>query len=202
MTQIIFYKCIQFPIELLVAEFLFTFRLARRRYFLLRYIAVLAVCAAVFVFFPLPSENAFYVSFMYLALFAVTVAAHKFAYKERWIIILFCCVAGYTVQHFAYELYNIVLNLLGAADRPSMNIYGSGRNGRKFHAQKEIRLRRTRSADGGKRRRGIAQGIRLLGRKTEPHNGERGLPNYALRRSRKNRAGYRRRLGGGKLLLR
>ena len=126
MTQIIFYKCIQFPIELLVAEFLFTFRLARRRCFLLRYIAVLAVCAAVFVFFPLPSENAFYVSFMYLALFAVTVAAHKFAYKERWIIILFCCVAGYTVQHFAYELYNIVLNLLGAADRPSMNIYGSG----------------------------------------------------------------------------
>ena len=104
MTQLEFYKSYQFLVELLAAECLFILRLQRRKYFIPRAVIALAACWAIFRFFPILSQNAFYISFMFFVLFAATVFACKFLYKERWLVIVFCCVAGYTTQHMSYEI--------------------------------------------------------------------------------------------------
>lgn len=124
MTQFEFYKSFQFVWELLLAEFMFVFRFHRRSYFPVR--AVLAV-AAVFAFawfFPVPTYNAYYCAFLFSMIFAFTVIMCKFLFKETWLTIVFCCVAGYTVQHFAYEAYNLILNIIGANAATPMGFYG------------------------------------------------------------------------------
>ena len=125
MTQLEFYKSYQFLLELLIAECLFTYRLSRRRFFALRAVAALAACWALFRFFPILSGNAFYISFMFLVLFAGTVFAFKFLYKETWLTIVFCCIAGYTVQHMTYELYNLAMTAMNINSNSPMGVYGS-----------------------------------------------------------------------------
>lgn len=124
MTQFEFYKSFQFMIELLVAEGLFSLHLARRSKFPLRLILCLAVLFTLSYFFPILSDNAFYISFTFLALFAYTVLMAKVLFRESWFKILFCFIAGYTVQHFAYELYNLILLIMGV--KGGSNMYGSG----------------------------------------------------------------------------
>ncbi len=124
MTQLEFYKSFQFMIELILAEALFLKNLCRREYFILRLIAGLAVIFAVSFFFPLASYGAIYISLMFFVLFAVTLFASWSLFKESFLKILFCCIAGYTVQHLSYELYNLVLNVMGV-DVSSFIMYGS-----------------------------------------------------------------------------
>lgn len=112
MTQLEFYKSFQFMAELLIAETLFLIPLKRRKFFILRVIG--AVCAS-FLFsykFPIASQHFFYMSFMFMALFVFTVCAVKYAFQESWLKISFCCVAGYTVQHLAYQINNISTMLM------------------------------------------------------------------------------------------
>ena len=125
MTQLEFYKSYQFLVELLAAECLFILRLQRRKYFIPRALIALAACWAIFRFFPILSQNAFYISFMFFVLFAATVFACKFLYKERWLVIVFCCVAGYTTQHMSYEIYNLLLTVMGANTDSPMGFYGN-----------------------------------------------------------------------------
>ena len=125
MTQLEFYKSYQFLVELLAAECLFILRLQRRKYFIPRAVIALAACWAIFRFFPILSQNAFYISFMFFVLFAATVFACKFLYKERWLVIVFCCVAGYTTQHMSYEIYNLLLTVMGANTDSPMGFYGN-----------------------------------------------------------------------------
>lgn len=128
MTQLEFYKSYQFVAELIIAELLFCFKFERRSYFYLRLPAALAAVVVLARFFPVPSaltQNALYISFMFFCIFVYTVLASKFLFKEDWLKIVFCMLAGYTVQHAAYELYNLVLTVMGInADSP-MGSYGS-----------------------------------------------------------------------------
>lgn len=128
MTQLEFYKSYQFVAELIIAELLFCFKLERRSYFWLRLPAVLAVIVVLSRFFPVPSalaQNALYISFMFFCIFAYTVFASKFLFKEEWLKIVFSMLAGYTVQHTAYELYNLVLIVMGINANAPMGSYGS-----------------------------------------------------------------------------
>lgn len=125
MTQFEFYKSFQFVIELLVAEGLFCLHLERRRLFVLRLLAGLIVTFTVSYLFPVSYDNAFYVSFMFFALFAVTVVVAKFLFREAWLKIIFCMIAAYTVQHLAYELYNLSLIAMGVGDQMT-GMYGDG----------------------------------------------------------------------------
>lgn len=129
MTQLEFYKSYQFVAELIIAELLFCFKLERRSYFYLRLPAALAVVVVLSRFFPVPptlAENALYISFMFFCIFMYTVLASKFLFKEDWLKIILCMLAGYTVQHIAYELYNLLLTVMGInADSP-MGSYGNG----------------------------------------------------------------------------
>lgn len=94
-----------FMVQLMVGEGIFLLHLDRKRDFFLR----LSVCAAGLMaaaaLFPIPVENAWYVSFLFLSLFLLTLAALRSCFDEPFGNLLFCGVAGYTVQHLAYLLY-------------------------------------------------------------------------------------------------
>lgn len=125
MTQFEFYKSFQFVWELLLAESLFVYGLRRRSLPLLR--IVLGI-AAVFLFswwFPIFSNDAFYCSFVFLTIFIFTILVCKFIFKETWLTVVFCCIAGYTAQHLAYEVYSLTINLMGANVDSPMGFYGS-----------------------------------------------------------------------------
>ena len=108
MTQLEFYKSFQFMAELLAAETLFLVSLRRRNFFILRLVLSLAACFLFSFLFPIVSDNSYYMSLMFVSLFVFTVCMNKVIFKESWVKLFFCCVAGYTVQHLAYQLNNIV----------------------------------------------------------------------------------------------
>lgn len=81
MTLLGLYKYL-FTTELLVAEWLFTFRLEKRKRFIWRALGGIALCYLLTALFPLFDDkyNGWYVSFMFLVLFAATFGAVAFSY--------------------------------------------------------------------------------------------------------------------------
>ena len=129
MTQLEIYKSFQFVAELLLAETIYMYGLRRRRLFPLRVCLSAAACFLFAFLIPVLADNAFYFSFMFLLIFASTVLSAKFAFKERWFTVVFCSIAGYTTQHLAYEMYNMLLNISGSnADTP-LGVYGQELSG-------------------------------------------------------------------------
>lgn len=126
-TFLFWYRPI-FMLQLLVAEYLFTFRLRRRKAFVWRAIGSAAVCFGLSFAFPVGeySFNAAYCSFMFLSLFAVSVGALLFTFEERFSDILFCALAGYTVQHISQEMYEILSLCINPAGGNILDFYGSG----------------------------------------------------------------------------
>lgn len=125
MTQFEVYKSFQFVAELLLAETLYVFRLPRRSFFPLRLLAALAAIFLFSYFFPILSNDAFYISFIFLTIFLVSLLLTMFVFKTTWFTVIFCCIAGYTTQHIAYELYIVLLNLIGVMGETPMGFYGS-----------------------------------------------------------------------------
>lgn len=124
MTQFEFYKSFQFVVEILLAEVIFVCRFRRRKFFWLRLCVSVAACFLVAWLFP-AFENALYMSFMFLAIFSFTVLSVKFTFAQSWLTVAFCCIAGYTTQHFSYEIYNMTLELMGA-NSAGLGQYGGG----------------------------------------------------------------------------
>lgn len=125
MTQFEIYKSFQFVLELLVAELLYVYKLKRRPYFWLRLVVGLALLFTASYFFPVLSEDAFYCSFLFLMIFLMTMLLCFFLFRANWLTIFFCCIAGYTTQHIAYELYMVALNSMGTNVNVQTSFYGS-----------------------------------------------------------------------------
>lgn len=124
-SNLTLYKLL-FMAEILVAEFLFTFRLKKRKYFVWRAIGCAAVLFVVAAFFPEVSSNALYSSFLFLSLFALTVPALLICCDESWQNVVFCATAAYTLQHFSYELANLMLSFIVAGKSPILGMYDTG----------------------------------------------------------------------------
>lgn len=112
LTQLFYYKFL-FMAELIVAEAMFVFRFKRRNYFPLRCVAAVVICFLVALFFPILSYSAYYTSFMFTSFFVVVLLAIKLCFKEPMINVLFSGIAGYTTQHIAYELYELLVTVSG-----------------------------------------------------------------------------------------
>ncbi len=124
MTQFEFYKSFQFVLELLLAESMYVFRFRRRKYFWIGMPFAVGACFLVAWLIPVLSDNPFYISVMFLCIFLVTLVMHKMLFDESLLTVAFCCIAGYTTQHLAYELYNIILVVF---EYPaSSGFYGTG----------------------------------------------------------------------------
>ena len=124
-SPLFWYKLV-FTAELLIAEALATYTLARRRHFALRAVLSAAVVFAAAFLYPVAFGNAvfnaLFNSVMFLTLFALTVLALKCCYDEKFVTLVFCCVIAYTTQHIAYSTYNFLINVF---DIGNFNIYGS-----------------------------------------------------------------------------
>lgn len=121
MPVLLIYR-ILFMIELFTAEFLYILQLKKKSYFALRFMLCVVIgCAATFAL-PL-FYNAFYISLTFLLLFAVTVPMLKFCCDELWINVLFCGIAAYTTQHFAYGVANFLLSLIEWGRSPIFGMY-------------------------------------------------------------------------------
>lgn len=118
MNQLFWYRPL-FMLQLLTAENIFALKLPKRSHFAFRSAGALAFCfGASFAvpLFPEVSYTTWYVAGMFFLLFLVSVAALFFVYKGSFKDVIFCAVAGYTVQHIASEIYetvNIVCGLNG-----------------------------------------------------------------------------------------
>lgn len=109
--------------ELLVAEFLLTFRLNKRNYFILRMILTSAFCMVAAIFFPVPVTNAFYSSVLFLCLLGISFAALMVCYKEKPFNIFYCAIAAYTVRHFSFQLFSLFTTLVTGTNSSVSGIY-------------------------------------------------------------------------------
>lgn len=124
-SPLFWYKFV-FMAELIIGEALTAHRLRRRRFFALRLLSSVIICFGVAAALPIASYNALYCSFMFLVMFASTVACMALCFKEKPLNLLFCALAGYTTQHIAYELYDLsVLCITGGNAEAFSSVYGS-----------------------------------------------------------------------------
>ena len=122
-TSLFWYKLV-FMAELIVGCSLFTCKLRHRNYFVLRFIGMTAVCFACAFVFPIFFYIAWYSSLMFFLLFVVATLSFKICYDEPWINIVFCAIAGYTAQHLAYEINNLLLTITGFDEGLAIGAYG------------------------------------------------------------------------------
>ncbi len=106
-TALSAYKLV-FMVELLIAFFIYALKLRRRKRFALRAVGAVAICLAAAFLFPVGKYNALYSSFMFLCLFAVSVAAFCMCFDEPFVSVLFCGIAAYTTRHLAFQVYSMV----------------------------------------------------------------------------------------------
>lgn len=106
----------QIMAELLLAEHLFAHFLNRRLHYPLRLTVSCSLCLAMAFLFPVPDWLSQYVvpfgTLMYLWIFLCSGIGILLCYSEDLWSILFCCAAGYTVQHLASSLHDPVRQLL------------------------------------------------------------------------------------------
>lgn len=122
-TSLFLYK-FQFLAELLIAESMIVFRMKRKSMFALRAILSILVCFGMAFAVPILAYNAFYCAFMFILLFGFTVVALKVCFNENWGTIVFYAIAGYAVQHIAYQIFDLVIVLTGLNGGMPMGNYG------------------------------------------------------------------------------
>ena len=123
-NSLFFYKA-QFMVELLVAETLFLLPLKRRKKFVLRALSSCLLLIGLAFAFPIFTYHFYYQSFMFFALALLSTLALFFCFDESFMNMLFVTVAGYSVQHLAYSIYQFVMvsTLLDGGE--SLKVYGS-----------------------------------------------------------------------------
>lgn len=124
-SSLFWYKLI-FVTELMVAEAFATYTLKKRKNFALRAVlSVFGVYVVAFllpVFFVSPAVNTLTSSALFLALFAVTVAALAICYDEKLVPLFFCGIVAYTTQHVAYATCTYLSEVTGS----TFHFYGEG----------------------------------------------------------------------------
>lgn len=106
LTALYLYKAV-FTVELLAAEFLMCIGMKRRRFFILRYMASAVVCIGFAFALPVVAYNMLYCSAVFLAMFGFSLLGIKFCYAESWVSVMFRGIAAYTVQHVAYQVFDL-----------------------------------------------------------------------------------------------
>ncbi len=113
-----------FVLQILVAELLFCGKLKRRKlfwlYFPISFVLVLALSFSV----PYEYQNSAYGSFLFFLLFLFCVGFLFINFAASSKTMFFVASAGYTVQHIASELYELLYAVMGLNNVSSSNIYG------------------------------------------------------------------------------
>ena len=114
MTFLFVYK-IAFVIEMLIAETIFSFRLERRKHFVIRLLVAIIGSLLLGIFYPLPSEfgySAWYTSIMFVVLATSTVFYLCFCFKTNFTFVFFTLLTCYTFQQISYLLFQLLVTPL------------------------------------------------------------------------------------------
>ena len=122
MSNLFFFRPL-FMLELILAEAMFLSKLNIRNNFIIRLIISLLFCFGISFILPTNFENIYYYSFLFLIMFLVTIIASMFCFKAPLKNILFCAIAGYTIQHIASECYEMFNNYMNLIIEKSFNFY-------------------------------------------------------------------------------
>ena len=106
MPQLFWFRPI-FMFELLFAEGMFAINLNFRKGFAWRLPLGLALCCGASFAFPYTIGGSVYYSLMFIGMFCITLAVGALCFDAPMKNIVFCAIAGYTVQHIASECYEI-----------------------------------------------------------------------------------------------
>lgn len=108
-SALFWYKGI-FMFELFLSEFLFTFKLKKKKNYPLRLAITGALCFGVAFAIPIIEYSALYSSLLFFFLYFLSTWLLGFlCYEESWTNIFFCTIAAYAVQHIAFETYNFII---------------------------------------------------------------------------------------------
>ena len=102
-------------LELLLAEHFYTRRLKRNSHFWLKYILSVLTCLGLSLI-PWQPQTPMGMVAVFLLLFALTYTVQLICYDVPAQSLLFCTLAGYNTQHFAYCLGNVVRLLVYSED--------------------------------------------------------------------------------------
>lgn len=111
-TYLMVYKY-AFVVALILAESLFMFKLPKKPWFALRFALSVVVYFVFTAHFPQLRYDAVYSSLMFGSLFVFSIFLAKFCYDTHWKDCIFFAVAGYSMQHIASIMYNLVATLGG-----------------------------------------------------------------------------------------
>lgn len=112
-----------FIVLLFVAEGFFCIKLKRRKGFAWKLPICVAACIGLAFAIPYEIDNALYCSFMFFVLFALTLISGFVLLQEPLRNIVFCAIAGYTVQHIASELCEIFNSVMICFSKYRFDIY-------------------------------------------------------------------------------
>ncbi|MCH5157885.1 MAG: sensor histidine kinase [Clostridiales bacterium] len=112
-----------FIVLLFLAEAFFCFKLNRRKGFAWKLPVCIAVCIGLAFAIPYKIDNAIYGAFMFFVLFALTLVTGIIVFDEPIRNILFCAIAGYTVQHIASELCELFNSIMVCYSSFRLDIY-------------------------------------------------------------------------------
>lgn len=126
LSELFFYKLI-FVLEILVAMHLFSFKQVHKNHFALRLILSSLVCLVLAAGFPIPPDltNSIYTSMMFLVLFLYCLVSLFFVYEISFRIVFFIGITAYTMQHFAHEVYSLIVNSFNMVISPTLGLYGN-----------------------------------------------------------------------------
>lgn len=116
-----------FVIEILIALFLFSYKLKKRSNPTLRIIISIIGCILVALIFPIIDEISYswwYSSLMFFILFLFCVGAMFFIYDISWQRVFFISITAYTIQHFSHEVYTLIATILNLNTSASLGMYG------------------------------------------------------------------------------
>lgn len=109
-TNLSVYKII-FTIQLLIAMYLFSFKLEKRKMPALRYAASGLISIGSAVLFPIFSKISYswwYSTIMFFTIFAISSSTLFIIYKASWKKIFLIAISAYTAQHLSYQIYSIL----------------------------------------------------------------------------------------------
>ncbi len=123
-SALFWYKLI-FMIELFLAEFIFTWRLKKKKLYWVRILIVGLLCCGIAVAVPILQYSALYSSLLFFGLYFLSTLLLKFVcYDESWVNVFFCTIAAYATQHIAFETYNFIIIATGLNNGLPVEAYG------------------------------------------------------------------------------
>lgn len=111
-SSLFWYKIV-FLIEICVAGSLICGRLKCKSNFILRLAVSMVILIVITFALPILSYSSYYTIFLFFMIFALFLCGMKSSHDEKWGSIVFCGSWAYTTQHIAYQIYTLIITLLG-----------------------------------------------------------------------------------------